>query len=215
MIFGASDNPSFQPTQDAGLMRVQYHTRSARSDSTRTQAGSLRWTASRGAVFVQRFVFEPQKEYPDGSSVEFWLNGVGTIHAYNKDMVMAANVAENPYVFESEVLSPFAGWSRAKATRWHYDWFATHIGGDYPVVGCNSVGVIAQPLWAKASLAGCCSAGVSASSLRERYMPSSMMRRANRLSRTVSHCRHTRISAGDRHRGTIAPGHCVSPPGAR
>ena len=37
-----------------------------------------------GAVFVQRFQFEPGKEYPDGSSVEFWLNGVGKIRAYQQ-----------------------------------------------------------------------------------------------------------------------------------
>jgi len=101
-----------------------------------------------GAVFVQRFVFEPDKEYPDGASVEFWHNGVGRIHAYNKDLVLAAKPMENPFVFESEVLSPFARLVPGESYTWRYDWFAANIGGDFPVVGCNDAGVIAEPLQA-------------------------------------------------------------------
>jgi hypothetical protein len=148
LIFGALDNPSFQRDVDRGLMRVQYQ----------YQVGNLGldahagWVATvdgaRGAVFVQRFVFEPEREYPDGSSVEFWHNGVGTIHAYNKDLVMAADPAENPYVFESEVLSPYAALQPGESYTWRYDWSATHVGGDYPVVDCNAAGVVAQPLTA-------------------------------------------------------------------
>ena len=108
VIFGEKNNPSFQPDAPRGLMRVQYQYKVGKIGLD-SRAG---WVATvdgeSGAVFVQRFVFEPKKEYPDGSSVEFWLNGVGQIHAYNRDMVMPTNAAENPYVFESEVLSPFA-----------------------------------------------------------------------------------------------------------
>jgi hypothetical protein len=57
-----------------------------------------------GDVFVQRFAFDPEKEYPDGSSVEFWHNGVGRIYAYNKWMDMPDSRPDNPYVFESEEL---------------------------------------------------------------------------------------------------------------
>jgi hypothetical protein len=107
-----------------------------------------------GAVFVQRFTFEPQREYPDGASVEFWHNGVGTIHAYNKDMRMASNPAENPFVFESEVLSPLARIAPGESYTWRYEWFATSIGGDFPIVGCNDAGVISQPLRAEHAAAG-------------------------------------------------------------
>jgi hypothetical protein len=99
-----------------------------------------------GAVFVQRFVFEAKKDYPDGSSVEFWLNGVGQIHAYNRDIAMTANAAENPYVLESEVLSPFAELRPGQNYTWRYDWLACNIGGDFPVLDCTDVGVVAEPL---------------------------------------------------------------------
>ena len=99
-----------------------------------------------GAVFVQRFAFDPEAAYPDDSSVEFWHNGLGRIHAFNKEMVMAADAAENPYVFESEVLSPFAQLEPGESYTWDYQWYATNIGGDFPVLGCSDAGLVAVPL---------------------------------------------------------------------
>ncbi|MCX6872814.1 MAG: DUF4380 domain-containing protein [Verrucomicrobia bacterium] len=146
VIFGEKDNPSFQPDAPHGLMRVQYQYRVGKIGLD-SHAG---WVATvdgeRGAVFVQRFVFEPKKDYPDGSSVEFWLNGLGQIHAYNKDTVMPTNSVENPYVFESEVLSPFAELKPGQSYTWHYDWYACNIGGDFPVLNCTDAGVVAEPL---------------------------------------------------------------------
>ena len=154
VIFGAPDNPSFQPDAQPGLMRVQYQYQVGKIGLD-SRAG---WVATAdgesGAVFVQRFGFEPGKDYPDGSSVEFWLNGAGQIHAYNRDMVMSTNSTENPYVFESEVLSPFAQLKPGKSYTWHYDWYACNLGGNFPVVGCNDSGVIAEPLRASRTSTG-------------------------------------------------------------
>jgi hypothetical protein len=146
VIFGQEDNPSFQPDPQRGLMRVQYQYQVGKIGLD-SRAG---WVATvdgvSGAVFVQRFAFEPKKEYPDGASVEFWLNGVGQIHAYNKDMVMSTNAMENPYVFESEVLSPFAELKPGQSYTWRYDWYACNIGGEFPVLNCTDAGVVAEPL---------------------------------------------------------------------
>ena len=62
---------------------------------------------------------------------------------------MPANAAENPYVFESEVLSPFAKLAPGESYTWSYEWSATNIGGDFPIVGCNENGVVAEPLRAR------------------------------------------------------------------
>ena len=146
VIFGATNHPAYQPDRARGLLRVPYHYQVGKLGLD-SRAG---WVATvdgeSGVVFVQRFVFEPDKEYPDGSSVEFWLNGPGRIRAFNKDLVLLANPAENPYVFESEVLSPFARLAPGESYTWRYEWFATNIGGDFPVIGCNDAGVIAAPL---------------------------------------------------------------------
>ena len=146
VIFGAPDNPSFQADAPRGLMRVRYQYKVGKIGLD-SRAG---WIATvdgqNGAVFIQRFVFEPKKEYPDGSSAEFWHNGIGQIRAYNRNMVMATNAAENPYVFESEVLSPFAELKPGQSYTWRYEWDACIIGGDFPVVACSEAGVVSEPL---------------------------------------------------------------------
>ena len=149
VIFGAPDNPTFQPDAKRGLMRVQYQYKVGKIGMDSDRGWVATADGESGAVFVHRFQFEPEKDYPDGSSVEFWLNGVGTIHAYNKDMVMAANPSENPYAFESEVLSPFARLQPGETFTWHYDWYACNIGGDFPVVDCTEAGLVAEPLRAE------------------------------------------------------------------
>jgi hypothetical protein len=146
VIFGAPDNPSFRPDPQRGLMHVQYQYQVGKIGLDSPAGWVATVDGESGAVFVQRFVFEPKKDYPDGSSVEFWLNGAGQIHAYNKDMVMPTNAAENPYVFESEVLSPFAQLKPGRSYTWRYDWYACNIGGDFPVVNCTDAGVVAEPL---------------------------------------------------------------------
>ena len=44
------------------------------------------------------------------------------------------------------MLSPFAKLAPGDSYTWRYEWLATNIGGDFPVVGCNENGVIAEPL---------------------------------------------------------------------
>ena len=146
VIFGEEDNPSFRADRERGLVCVDYRYRVGKIgvDSPGGWVATVDGTS--GAVFVERFVFEPDKEYPDGASVEFWHNGAGKIHAYSKDVVLSANPAENPFVFESEVLSPLSRLAPGESYTWRYEWFAANIGGDFPVVGCNDGGVIAEPL---------------------------------------------------------------------
>ena len=146
IIFGEEDNPSFRADPKRGLMKVSYQYKVGKIGLD-SHAG---WVATvdgrKGDVFVQRFKFEPEREYPDGASVEFWHNGVGRIYAYNKWMEMSDSRAENPYVFESEVLSPFARLRPGESYTWRYDWYACRIGGDFPVVHCSRAGVVSEPL---------------------------------------------------------------------
>jgi len=145
VIFGEKDNPSFQADYDQGLMKVNYQYRLGKIGMD-SHAG---WVATvdgeNGSAFIHRFTFEPDKSYPDGSSVEFWLNGLGRIHAYNKDIDMPANSSDNPYVFESEVLSPFALLAPGESYTYKYEWLSTKIGGDYPIMDCTGAGVICEP----------------------------------------------------------------------
>jgi len=154
VIFGEKDNSSFRADRERGLVCVDYRYRVGKIGVDSPAGWVATVDGACGAVFVQRFIFEPGEEYPDGSSVEFWHNGAGKIHAYNKDMVMPENTDENPYVFESEVLSPFAKLAPGESYSWSYEWLATNIGGDFPIVGCNQNGVIAEPLRASRASKG-------------------------------------------------------------
>jgi hypothetical protein len=148
VIFGEKDNPSFQADYDKSMMKVNYQYRVGKIGMD-SDAGWIATIDGRtGDVFIHRFIYEPGKEYPDGSSVEFWHNGIGSIYAYNKKMDMADNPDENPYVFESEILSPFAELEPGQSYTWDYEWFATQVGGDIPIVDCTPTGVICQPLQA-------------------------------------------------------------------
>jgi hypothetical protein len=146
VIFGKKDNPSFQVDTEHGLMKVSYLYRVGKIGLD-SHAG---WVATvdgqQGNVFVQRFSFDATKDYPDRSSVEFWHNGVGRIFAYNEWMDMADDCTENPYVFESEVLSPLATLQPGQSYSWHYEWNACRIGGDFPVIACSEAGLVSEPL---------------------------------------------------------------------
>jgi len=146
VIFGDKDNPSFQPDSAAGMMKVNYQYRVGKIGMDSNAGWIATVDGETGFVFVHRFLFEPDKPYPDGSSVEFWLNGLGRIHAYNKDIDFPANSTDNPYVFESEVLSPYAQLAPGESYTYKYQWLSTNIGGDYPVVDCTDAVVVCEPL---------------------------------------------------------------------
>jgi hypothetical protein len=152
VIFGADDNPSFQVDRERGLLHVSYRYQVGKIGVDSPAGWVATVDAASGAAFVQRFVFEPGKEYPDGASVEFWHNGVGKIRAYNKELIMPDDPVENPFVFESEVLSPLARLLPGETYTWHYDWYAANLGGDWPVVDCSDAGIVSERL--QANLAG-------------------------------------------------------------
>ena len=146
VMFGAKDNPSYQLGSLPGLMRVQYQYKVGKIGLDSTAGWSATVNGRTGAVFAQRFTFNPGTPYPDGSSVEFWLNGLGKIHAYGREMVMPDDRIKTPYVMESEVLSHFASLNPGESSSWHYEWAATNIGGNYPILGCTACGVVSDPL---------------------------------------------------------------------
>lgn len=150
VIFGDENNPSFQCDAKRGLMRVQYQYKVGKIGLDSSAGWVATVDGSNGRVFVQRFVFEPGKEYPEGSSVEFWLNGVGRFRAWGKDNVMPDDPEKNPYVFESELLSPFARLQPGESVSWKYDWYAASIGaGNHEVTDCTEAGVVSEPLCVK------------------------------------------------------------------
>ena len=146
--FGARDNPSFQPDTARQMMRVQYLHRVGKIEMDSSAGWIATVNGQQGTAFVQQFTFQAERPYPDGSSVEFWTDGLGSFRAWGKENVMPNDPVANPYVLESEIISPFARLRPGESTTWHYDWYACRIGGNHAVVDCNRVGLTCERLTA-------------------------------------------------------------------
>lgn len=83
-------------------------------------------------------------ERPDDSSVEYWTNGIGRIFAYGKEPIQPQNVAENPYVIETELVSPFAHLVPGTAYSFDYEWRSANTRGNYPILDCTSIACISE-----------------------------------------------------------------------
>jgi hypothetical protein len=148
VLYGNSNNPQF--TIKDGLLQTHYQ-RIVGKVGLDSDAG---WVATvdgtKGNVFVQRALYEEGAEYPDEASVEVWTNGLGSLTAYGRTEQMSEDPGVNPYVLESELLSPFAALAPGESAEFVYDWYAANIGvkaqGSYPVLDCSAAGCVAEPL---------------------------------------------------------------------
>ena len=149
VMFGLVNNPEFKPDHDSGIMRVHYE-RMVGKIGMDSSAGWLAVVNGTGGnVFVERFTYYPDKEYPDGASVEFWTHGPGKWAQSGEVYEMKDDPIECPYFMESEVLSPFADLQPGETYSFHLDLYAAKIGGNYPVVDCTNVGVTCEPFTAQ------------------------------------------------------------------
>jgi hypothetical protein len=148
-LFGLVNNPSFKADPEKKLFSAHYQ-RIVGKAGLDNSAG---WTAvvdgTAGYVFVERFTYVPDKEYPDGASVEFWMNGAGQFAAAGKLTEIKDDPVETPHLVESEILSPFAELGPGENYTFHLDWFAARIGGNYPILDCTPVGVVCEPFAAE------------------------------------------------------------------
>jgi hypothetical protein len=149
VLFGLVRNSSYIPDYDKGLMQVHYLRRVGKIGLDSDAGWIATVDATDGYVFIQRFNYEPDKPYPDNSSVEFWMNGLGEFVAWGKVNKMPENPKENPYIFESEMIAPFESLEPGQSCSFEYEWYAAKIEKGLPVMGCCDVGVICKPFSAE------------------------------------------------------------------
>jgi len=149
VIFGEKDHPGFSVDPDRRMFEAKYVYQVGKVGIDSPGGWVATHDPRTGNVFVQRFRFEKDKEYPEDSSVEIWFNGVGRFHAYHQDVECADDPKSNPYVFESEILSPYAELNPGEEYHWDYRWNAANIGTESPVIsGCTDAGIVAaEPQW--------------------------------------------------------------------
>jgi hypothetical protein len=151
VLFGAANNPEIQPNAAPQLLRLHYSWIVGKVGIDSPGGWLANVDGSSGFVFVQSFKFQPNAVYPDGSSVEVWTNGLGTIEAWGRTVHMQTNPNDNPYIVESELLGPYAKLAPGQQSEFSYDWYSANIGGNYPILSCGQYGCSCQGFRAKRS----------------------------------------------------------------
>jgi len=150
VILGLVSHLSYKPDYENGMMRVHYDYRVGKIGMDCSAGWIATLDATDGYVFVHQFTYEPDKPYPDEASVEFWMNGQGELVAWGKGIEkMPESLEDNPYIMESEVLSPFASLEPGESYTFCYDWYAAKVPAGSIIVSCNDVGIACKPLSAK------------------------------------------------------------------
>jgi hypothetical protein len=149
VLFGTANNPEIEPNAADRMLRLHYSWIVGKVGLDSPDGWLANVDGSSGYVFVQSFKFQPGAVYPDGSSVEVWTNGLGTIQAWGRTVQMQTNPADNPYIVESELVGPYARLRPGQQSEFSYDWYSANIGGNYPILSCGQYGCICQVFMAK------------------------------------------------------------------
>jgi hypothetical protein len=64
---------------------------------------------------------------------------------------LQADPIENPYIVESELLSPYSRLTPGQHSRFAYDWYSANIGGNFPILSCGRYGCTCQQFKARRS----------------------------------------------------------------
>jgi hypothetical protein len=143
VIFGEKENPSYRINADSSKFEAEYLYQVGKVgiDSPGDWVATL--NPETGDVFVQKFAFVSGADYPEGSSVEVWTNGTGQYHAYHQDIIAENDPKNNPYVMESEIISPYATLQPDEEYHYHFRWFASNVGaGETQIKDCSEAGII-------------------------------------------------------------------------
>ena len=149
VLFGDKNNPEFTLNPDRNLLRIHYERKVGKVGLDSREGWVANVDGAHGYVFVQAFHFQPGREYPDGSSVEYWTNGLGKIFAWRKEIEMSTSPSENPYVIETELLSPLESLQPSQSASFDYEWHVARIGGNFPILDCTAAGCTAETLVCK------------------------------------------------------------------
>ena len=146
VLYGDKDNPQFQLDHNRNFLRTHYQRKVGKVGLDSCQGWVANVDGANGFVFVQAFDFRPGHEYPDGSTVEYWTNGLGKIFAWGRLLEMPSDPSENPYVIETELLGPLETLQPGESASFDYEWRVARIGGSFPILRCTAAGCTAEAL---------------------------------------------------------------------
>jgi len=146
--YGDPRHPSYEILPDGRMLRVHYLYRVAKAAADSSAGWYAVVNGQKNFGLVECFKYFPDREYPDGASVETWNDGPGTISRGPFDQTLPDDPKKTPYFLESEVLSPYATLWPGEEYAFPVYWAPTRIPN--PVGGePTSAGVISEPLSGK------------------------------------------------------------------
>lgn len=147
-MFGQKNNPSFKADAARRMLVAHYEgiVGKAGMDNSAGWVATVDGTA--GYVFVERFRFSSRQQYPDKTSATVWLNGAGKFVCGTNEVEQTGAQIVKAHLVESEILGPLVELKPGESSKMRVDWYAAKIGGNFPVLGCTSHGVMVEPLTA-------------------------------------------------------------------
>jgi hypothetical protein len=139
VMYGAQDNPEWQPDVCPGLFGAQYLFRVGKV-GVDSQAGWLAFVNGAGDwAFCARFAVETGATYPDdGATVECWTTGLG-------GRVSGLDYERNPlYHLEAEVLGPLRMLRPGQVQTLEVEWYVARCPG--PIVHVTPLACVHEKL---------------------------------------------------------------------
>ncbi|RZK67522.1 MAG: DUF4380 domain-containing protein [Pedobacter sp.] len=99
-----------------------------------------------GNVLVATFEYDSHAVYPDGTSVQIWVQGEGLTYSRNRINRYADNPSENFPYMEIELLSPLCEMPSGNQMSFEYEIILCKIPENTSVLKKNDIGVIASSM---------------------------------------------------------------------
>ncbi len=143
--YGPAQN-SAVGVRDDGLFNVHYVHMAAELWVDSTDGWLAVVDGNSKYAMVERFEYEPTKQYPGKASVIFWTNGPSM--ELNSDGVpsMPADPDASPYYLEAELNSPMCKLRAGESCTFETEWFPTRAGDEFH--GVTDAAILLKPLHA-------------------------------------------------------------------
>lgn len=141
--FGPAENRAVS-VRDDGLFSVHYVHQAAELwlDSTAGWLAVVDGTTQ--YAMVERFQYEPSKNYPGKASVIFWTNGPEMRLKDDGEVSVSSDPDASPYYLEAELNSPMCHLRPGEACTFETEWFPTRAGAEFH--GVSEPAIIIRPL---------------------------------------------------------------------
>ncbi len=147
--YGDARHPSYEVLHGGRMLRVHYLYRVGKAAADSSAGWYAVVNGQKNIGLVESFTYFPDREYPDGASVETWNDGPGTISRGPFDQVLPDDPKKTPYFLESEVLSPYAALQPGEEYEFTVYWSPTRMPN--PLRGePSSAGTVSEPFSAEA-----------------------------------------------------------------